>query len=116
MEIENEVTIATHNGSQVARQHNLRNPKVIAKEDHIDPNGHFEVWLDEDLKAAYERLFGEAVKAYNAKQKRADHQITDYYKQICGDSKKKPVYELIIFNIFKKKKAVLSTEQKLDKM
>ena len=53
MEIENEVTIATHNGSQVARQHNLRNPKVIAKEDHIDPNGHFEVWLDEDPKAAY---------------------------------------------------------------
>ncbi len=48
MEIENEVTISTHNGSQVARQHNLRNPKVIAKEDHIDPNGHFEVWLDED--------------------------------------------------------------------
>ena len=96
MEIENEVTIATHNGSQVARQHNLRNPKVIAKEDHIDPNGHFEVWLDEDPKAAYERLFGEAVRAYNAKQKREDRQITDYYKQICEDSKKKPVYELII--------------------
>lgn len=96
MEIENEVTIATHNGSQVAMQHNLRNPKVIAKEDHIDPNVHFEVWLDEDPKAVYERLFGEAVKAYNAKQKRADRQITDYYKQICGDSKKKPVYELII--------------------
>ena len=96
MEIENEVTIATHNGSQVARQHNLRNPKVIAKEDHIDPNGHYEVWLDEDPKAAYERLFGEAVKAYNAKQKREDRKITDYYKQICEDSKKKPVYELII--------------------
>ena len=96
MEIEKEVTISTHNGSQVARQHNLRNPKVIAKEDHIDPNGHFEVWLDEDPKAAYERLFGEAVRAYNAKQKREDRQITDYYKQICEDSKKKPVYELII--------------------
>ena len=96
MEIENEVTIATHNGSQVARQHNLRNPKVIAKEDHIDPDGHFEVWLDEDPREAYERLFGEAVKSYNAKQKREDRQITDYYKQICEDSKKKPVYELII--------------------
>jgi len=96
MEIENEVTIATHNGSQVARQHNLRNPKVIAKEDHIDPNGHFEVWLDEDPKTAYERLFGEAVKAYNEKQTRPERQITDYYKQICEDSKKKPVYELII--------------------
>lgn len=46
--MENNVTISTHNGSQVARQHNLQNPKVIAKEDHIDPNGHFEVWLDED--------------------------------------------------------------------
>ncbi len=96
MEIENEVTISTHNGSQVARQHNLRNPKVIVKEDHIDPNGHFEVWLDEDPKSAYERLFGEAVKAYNAKQTRPERQITDYYKQICEDSKKKPVYELII--------------------
>ncbi len=96
MEIENEVTISTHNGSQVARQHNLRNPKVIVKEDHIDPNGHFEVWLDEDPKAAYERLFGEAVKTYNAKQTRPERQITDYYKQICEDSKKKPVYELII--------------------
>ena len=96
MEIENEVTIATHNGSQVARQHNLRNPKVICKEDHIDPNGHFEVWLDEDPKAAYERLFGEAVQAYNEKQSRPDRLITDYYQQICEDSKKKPVYELII--------------------
>ena len=96
MEIENEVTISTHNGSQVARQHNLRNPKVICKEDHIDPNGHFEVWLDEDPKAAYERLFGEAVRAYNEKQTRPERQITDYYKQICEDSKKKPVYELII--------------------
>ncbi len=96
MEIENEVTISTHNGSQVARQHNLRNPKVIAKEDHIDPNGHFEVWLDEDPKVAYERLFGEAVQAYNEKQTREERKITDYYGQICQDKKKHPVYELII--------------------
>ena len=96
MEIENEVTISTHNGSQVSRQHNLRNPKVIVKEDHIDPNGHFEVWKDEDPKVAYERLFGEAVRAYNAKQTRPERQITDYYRQICQDKKKHPVYELII--------------------
>ncbi len=96
MEMENEVTISTHNGSQVARQHNLRNPKVISKEDHIDPDGHFEVWLDEDPKVAYERLFGEAVRDYNAKQKRDNRKITDYYRQICEDKKKNPVYELII--------------------
>ena len=94
--MENNVTISTHNGSQVARQHNLRNPKVIAKEDHIDPNGHFEVWLDEDPKTAYERLFGKSVQEYNEKQTREDRKITDYYKQICEDKKKKPVYELII--------------------
>lgn len=96
MEIENEVTISTHNGSQVSRQHNLRNPRVIVKEDHIDPNGHFEVWKDEDPKVAYERLFGAAVQAYNAKQTREERKITDYYKQICQDKKKHPVYELII--------------------
>lgn len=96
MEMENEVTISTHNGSQVARQHNLRNPKVIAKEDHIDPDGHFEVWKDEDPRAVYERLFGEAVQAYNAKQTREDRKITDYYGQISEDKKKHPVYELII--------------------
>ncbi len=94
--MENNVTISTHNGSQVARQHNLRNPKVIAKEDHIDPNGHFEVWLDEDPKTAYERLFGKSVEEYNKRQTREDRKITDYYKQICEDKKKKPVYELII--------------------
>ncbi len=94
--MENNVTISTHNGSQVARQHNLRNPKVIAKEDHIDPNGHFEVWLDEEPKTAYEKLFGKAIQEYNERQTREDRKITDYYKQICEDKKKKPVYELII--------------------
>ncbi len=96
MTMENNVTISTHNGSQVARQHNLRNPKVIAKEDHIDPNGHFEVWLDEEPKTAYEKLFGKAIQEYNERQTREDRKITDYYKQICEDKKKKPVYELII--------------------
>lgn len=96
MEIENEVTISTHNGSQVARQHNLRNPKVISKEEHIDPNGHFEVWLDEDPKVAYARLFGEAIQTYNTKQTREDRKITDYYGQICRDKKKHPTRISII--------------------
>ena len=32
------VTISTHNGSAVAREHNIRNPKVVSKEAHIKPN------------------------------------------------------------------------------
>ena len=66
-------TIATHNGTQIARQHNLRNPKVVSKEPHIDINGISEIWLDEKPRKAYERLFGEAVRKYNAKQKRSDN-------------------------------------------
>ena len=93
---ERQVTIATHNGSQVAREHNRRNPSVILKEDHIDPEGHFEIWVDEDPKVAYERIFGESVQAFNAKQTRDDRKIDDYYSKICQDDKKHPVYEMII--------------------
>lgn len=89
-------TIATHNGIQVAREHNIRNPKVVSKEKHIDPNGHSEIWVDETPRAAYERLFGSAVKKYNEKQKRKDRRIDDYYKKICQDKKKNPVYEMIV--------------------
>ena len=90
------VTISTHNGSAVAREHNIRNRKVTDKEGHIDPHGKHEIWIDEKPKEAYERLFGQAVEKYNDKQKRADRKIKDYYQQICGDKKKHPVYEMII--------------------
>jgi hypothetical protein len=92
----NEVTISTHNGSQVAREHNRRNPRVILKEDHIDPNGHFEVWVDEDPKEAYCRIFGQAVEEYNSRQTREERKIDDYYDKICQDDKKHPVYEMIV--------------------
>lgn len=90
------VTISTHNGSAVAREHNIRNRKVTDKEGHIDPQGKHEIWIDEKPKAAYDRLFGKYVEKYNEKQKRADRKIKDYYQQICNDKKKHPVYEMII--------------------
>ena len=90
------VTISTHNGSAVAREHNIRNPKVVSKEPHIDVNGSHEVWIDEPVRQAYDRLFGESVEAYNAKQARPERQIKSYYNDICKDSKKHPVYEMII--------------------
>ena len=65
------MTISTHNGSKVAREHNIRNPKVVRKEQHIQQDGKFEIWKDEKPKDAYKRIFGQAVEDYNAKQKRA---------------------------------------------
>lgn len=88
-------TISTHNGSQVAREHNKRNPKVVSKEDHINPDGVYEVWKDESHRDAYQRLFWEAVQKYNARQSREDRRITDYYKKIQEDKRKHNVYELI---------------------
>ena len=90
------VTISTHNGSSVARDHNIRNRKVTDKEAHIDPNGVYEIWHDERLVDAYQRIFGDAVERYNAKQRRADRRIENYLAAIRGDAKKKEVYEMII--------------------
>ena len=89
-------TISTHNGSSVAREHNIRNEKVIAKESHINPDGIHEVWHDEKPCEAYRRLFGKAVEEYNAQQKRADRRITDYYRAVQNDKKKHTVYEMIV--------------------
>lgn len=90
------VTISTHNGSAAHREHNIRNEKVVSREEHIDPRGKYEIWVDEKPREAYERIFGESVRAYNDKQTRADRKIESYYNEVCKDAKKHPVYEMII--------------------
>ena len=78
------------------QQHNIRNPKVVSKEPHIQPDGKFEIWHDEKPQVAYQRIFGQALEEYNNKQKRTDRKIQDYYRHICNDKKKHPVYEMIV--------------------
>lgn len=90
------VTISTHNGSAVAHEHNVRNQKVVSKEPHIDINGCYEIWIDEPVRKAYERLFGSAVDEYNARQARPERCIKSYYNEVCKDGKKHPVYEMVI--------------------
>ena len=36
----------------------------------------------EDIKAVYHELFDEALERYNAKQKRSDRKIENYYEKI----------------------------------
>lgn len=88
-------TISTHTGSSVSRGHNIRDERCISKDDHIDLTREHEVWIDEAPRKAYERIFGDAVREYNEKQTRNDRKIKDYYKQICEDGKKHPVYEMV---------------------
>lgn len=63
-------------------------------------------FINEELGAAYEKIFGEALKEYNAKQKRADRKIDNYFQKlfgrepsheiIQGDNKTKSFYEFVV--------------------
>ena len=91
-------TIATHVGTKIARQHNIRDKRITDKEAHIDPNGKHEVWLNCNLteKEAYHKLFDSAVAEYNSRQKRNDRKISDYYEKIKNDKQKHTAYEMIV--------------------
>lgn len=92
-------TISTHNGSQVRRQHNLRNPKVVSKQPHVEKNGIHDTWIDKDPRQAYRELFGAAQEAYNQKQLAAGRPgrcIKSYYSEVANDAKKHVAYEMII--------------------
>lgn len=93
----------------IQRLHNMRDPKIVHSEKHIDTSRPHETILDcGTLEKCYEQIFGEAVKNYNAKQKRKDRRIENYLKTILNDKRqgkhknikadgsRKPAYEMII--------------------
>lgn len=47
------------------------------------------------IEQAYHELFDEAQAEYNAKQKRKDRRIENYYEKICNGDQEKPFYEVI---------------------
>ncbi len=48
-----------------------------------------------DIKEVYHNLFDEALERYNAKQKRSDRKISDYYEKIRRGKQEKLFYEVI---------------------
>ena len=54
------------------------------------------VYRDEPIQKVYHELFDEAVKRYNAKQKRKDRCINDYYEHLRTGKQEKPFHELIV--------------------
>lgn len=91
-------TISVHGGPQVSQGHNRREPEAIKRQDHIDPDGHYEVWADRALEDLYNEIFGSAVEEYNKHQRRADRRISDYLKSVKGDSRRHGnlAYEVIV--------------------
>jgi plasmid recombination enzyme len=64
------------------------------------------IFIQQDLGEAYHQLFGEAVERYNARQKRNDRKISDYFQHlfnrepsksvITGANKQKSFYEDLV--------------------
>ena len=49
-----------------------------------------------EIREFYRQIFGEALAEYNAKQKRADRQIPDYYEHIKKSGNAKLFYEVVV--------------------
>ena len=47
------------------------------------------------IEEAYHQLFDAALAEFNAKQKRKDRRIENYYEKICNGDQEKPFYEVI---------------------
>ena len=54
------------------------------------------VFVQRDLRGIYHELFDEAVNRYNAKQKRKDRCINDYYEHLRTGKQEKLFHELIV--------------------
>lgn len=89
-------TITFHLGTTLSQAHNIRDPKVTAKEPHIDPHGQHETLIHESVEDAYKRLFDKALAEYNAKQKKPCRRIADYYEHIKASKEHHAVYEAIV--------------------
>lgn len=49
-----------------------------------------------DIREMYDELFGQALSEYNAKQKRSDRRIADYYEHTKKLGYVKPFYEIVV--------------------
>jgi hypothetical protein len=54
------------------------------------------VYIREDVREVYDELFGEALQEYNAKQRRNDRKIHNYYEHILNGSREEAYYEIIV--------------------
>lgn len=80
----------THSDNKINIKHNNRS--FEEKEWGHTTNSHIDreltqynsTFIKQDIKEAYQEAFGEALEEYNAKQKRKDRQIDDYYEYVKG--------------------------------
>ena len=88
-----ERTISFMNG-EGSIGHNTRS--FIAKNVDVSRTNDNITLINEDIKQVYHKLFDKALAEYNAKQKRKDRQIKNYYEKIKRSKQEKLFYEVIV--------------------
>ncbi len=75
-------------------EHNNR--EFIAR--NIDPSRTHEniTYVKQDVRKAYDELFGESIKEYNEKQKQKCRRISDYYQHIADGKREEAFYEIVV--------------------
>ena len=71
-----------------SREFNAKNTDPVRTPNNIS-------YCSENIQKVYDTLFGEALKAYNAKQTRSDRVIKNYYEKIRTSKQEKPFHEVI---------------------
>jgi len=88
-------TLGKASGSGGANvEHNNR--EFIAK--NVDPTRiHKNItYVKQDVREAYRELFSESLAEYNARQKRSDRKIDDYFTHISEGKREEAFYEVIV--------------------
>ena len=76
----------------------LKHNSRVFYAENVDPSrSHLNIeYCNENIKDVYHELFDDALARYNAKQKRSDRKIENYYEKICSGKQEKPFHELVI--------------------
>lgn len=91
-------TISTRCDKIFCQGHNRRDPKIVDKEGHINPNAHFEIWEDIPVRELYNDYFKYCLEDYNKQQCTKGHpgrQIEDYYMHVKNSKQQNVAYEMI---------------------
>ena len=83
--------------SAMSGKGSINHNRRIFTAENVDPTrSHLNVeYCYTPIEQAYDQLFGEALAEYNAKQKRKDRCIDNYYEKIRQSKQEKPFYEVI---------------------
>ena len=86
------------NKTNINHNNRTMNDKEKEKNTHIDSERSHEnkYLVQKDLRELYQDEFGQALENYNAKQKRKDRKIDDYFKHIQSSKKTSLQQEMII--------------------